>query len=136
LLWQVDSSGRSTYQAIHDEGRVWQYVFRDPGAFARRIVTNAYYTVLTSFHVLTPLPWTTPLPVRLLLFAVASYGVLACWQPSRDVAIIAEWFMTLGGPGVAALIDSNLPPPPELERLTVLGSSPTRMFIYKVRPGS
>ncbi len=88
LVHEVDSSGRTKYHALLEDGRAWEYVLSDPKALVRRIVKNAYYDLASSSRVLPPVPMSMPVPVRALLFVLAAYGVLACWRRAEDVAAI------------------------------------------------
>jgi hypothetical protein len=62
--------------------------------------------------------------------------VAAARTEKADVIVVPEWFTKLGGPDVAPLIDPDLPAPPELQRMIVLGQSPTRVFIYRLLPAA
>jgi 4-amino-4-deoxy-L-arabinose transferase-like glycosyltransferase len=53
-----------------------------------------------------------------------------------DLIAVSEWFTRLGGPGVEPLVTVGGALPPELQRLYVVGAPPTRVFIYRLRPGN
>lgn len=83
-----DPAGRTKYQALLQDGKAWQYVLSNPAGLVKRVATNVLHAGYSSLQVLTPLPFTSRLALRALLFLVAAFGLWACWRASPDVAAI------------------------------------------------
>lgn len=89
LVRAVDSSGRTKYETLLQDGRALEYVLSDLPALGRRIGANIYHAGISSLRVLPPLPERAPALVSILLFAVAAYGLFVCWRRSAHVAAVA-----------------------------------------------